>query len=183
MSRKIMENMEELQAEMKKLCEEPITYRSAERLISCHKAYKIMCEMCGHHDSGREYAHRKDYDHDYTRDEVYKVDVSVKGKDLPEFNQRMAMEWTQGMANADGTRGPHWSMEETNKLHKQYGLKCDPVEFWAVINSLYSDYCEALRESSISTPEVYVRLAKAWIDDRDAVDDKASAYFTCVVKH
>ena len=57
MSRKIMENMEELQAEMKKLCEEPITYRSAERLISCHKAYKIMCEMCGHHDSGREYAH------------------------------------------------------------------------------------------------------------------------------
>ena len=51
------------------------------------------------------------------------------------------------------------------------------------MNSLYSDYCEALRESSISTPEVYVRLAKAWIDDRDAVEDKASAYFTYVVKH
>lgn len=102
---------------------------------------------------------------------------------LPKFDQRMAMDWTAGMVNADGTHGPHWTVEETDKLHKQYGLTCDKLEFWAVMNSLYSDYCEALRESSASTPEVYVRLAKAWINDKDAVPDKAAAYYTYIVEH
>lgn len=102
---------------------------------------------------------------------------------VPRFDHRMAMDWTAGMVNADGTKGPHWSMEETNKLLKQYNLDCAPEEFWAVMNSLYSDYCEALRESSASTPEVYVRLAKAWIKDKDAVPDKAAAYYTHIVKH
>lgn len=102
---------------------------------------------------------------------------------LPRFDQKMAREWTSGMVNADGTKGPHWTMEETNKLLKQYGLDCDPAEFWTVMNSLYSDYCEALRESSASTPEVYVRLARAWLKDKDAVPDKAAAYYTYIVEH
>lgn len=99
------------------------------------------------------------------------------------FTRQTAMEWTAGMINADGTRGPHWTIEETDKLHKQYSLTCDRLVFWVVMNSLYSDYCEALRESSASTPEVYVRLAKAWINDKDAVPDKAAAYYTYVAAH
>lgn len=94
-----------------------------------------------------------------------------------------ADDWGKSMENADGTNGPHWTMEEADKLHKQYGLSCDKLEFWAVINSIYSDYCEALRESAASTPEVYVRLAKAWICDKDAVPNKASAYYTYIVRH
>lgn len=173
MSHKIKENMEELQAEIKKLCEEPITYRSCERLISCHKAYKILCEM-----------YRKwNHDSETSRDDVYKVDVSVVDGPLPRFDRQMAMDWTKGLVNADGTKGPHWTIEETSKLLKQYSLDCDPEKFWAVMNSLYSDYCDALRESGISTPEVYVRLAKAWIKDKDAVSDKAAAYYTYIVEH
>lgn len=102
---------------------------------------------------------------------------------MPVFNRQMAMEWTAGMVNADGTKGPHWTMEETNKLHTQHSLTCSKEEFWAVMNSLYSDYCEALRESSASTPETYVRLAKAWISDKDAIPNKAAAYYTYIVKH
>lgn len=173
MSHKIKENMEELRAEIKKLCEEPITYRSCERLISCHKAYKILCEIYG----------KRDHEVEHTRDDVYKVDVSVKEGWTPRFDRQMAMAWTKSMVNADGTNGPHWSMEETSRLLKQYSLDCDPSEFWAVINSLYSDYCEALRGTSASTPEVYVRLAEAWIKDKDAVPNKAAAYYAYVVEH
>lgn len=169
MSHKIKENMEEVQSWIKELCEEPISPRAAERLVMYHKAYKILCEMCGHREAGR--------------DGAYKVDVSVMEERAPRFDRQMAMDWTSGMVNADGTKGPHWTMEETNRLHKQYSLDCSQEEFWAVINSLYSDYCEALRESSASTPEVYVRLAKAWIKDKDAVPDKAAAYYTYVVEH
>lgn len=99
------------------------------------------------------------------------------------FTRQMAMEWMANMVNADGTHGPHWTMEDTDKLHKQYALTCDKLEFWSVMNSLYSDYCEALRESSASTPEVYVCLAKAWINDKDAVSNKAAAYYTYIVRH
>lgn len=102
---------------------------------------------------------------------------------LPRFDRQMAMEWTQGMVNADGTKGPHWTMEQTTEAMKKHGVDCDPVEFWAVMNSLYSDYCEALKKNNASTMETYVCLAKAWLEDDDAVKDKASAYFTYIVEH
>lgn len=169
MSHKIKDNMEALWADIKELCEEPMSPRAAERLVMYHKAYNILCEMSGHRDSG----------HDGT----YKVDVSVMEERPPHFDRQMATAWTSGMVNADGTRGPHWTMDETEKLRKQHNLDCDPTEFWAVMNSLYSDYCEALRESAISTPDVYVRLAKAWLHDKDAVPDKAATYYTYITKH
>lgn len=105
------------------------------------------------------------------------------GYGMPHFDRKMAMEWTKGMENADGTKGPHWTMEQTNKAMADYNVDCDPVEFWAVMNSLYSDYCEALKKANASTLETYVWLAKAWIKDKDAVPDKAAAYFTYVVEH
>lgn len=169
MSHKIKENMEELWAKMKTICEEPMTSKSMEWLALYHKAYKAMCDLYGH----------RDHDHD----DVYKVDVSVMDGDHPHFDRQMAMDWTAGMINADGTKGPYWSMEETNNIHAQHNLSCDKIVFWAVINSIYSDYCEALRESGVSAPEVYVRLAKAWINDKDSVPDKAAAYYTYVVEH
>lgn len=167
MSHKMKENMDELRAKMKTLCEEPMTAKSMEWLIMYHKAYKAMCDICGQRD----------------HDGAYKVDVSVMDGAPPHFDKKMAMDWTEGMVNADGTTGPYWSMEETDKFHAQYNLTCDKLVWWAVMNSLYSDYCEALRECAASTPEVYVRLAKAWINDKDAVPDKAAAYYTYIVEH
>lgn len=172
MSHKIKENMEELQAEIKKLCEAPITYRSAEQLITCHKAYKIMCEMYG----SRAHAQER------RRDDVYKVDVAVVDGPISPFDRQMAMAWGNGLVNADGARGPHWTMEQINKVMQDYKVDCDPAEFWAVMNSLYSDYCEVLKKVN-ATVDTYVGLAKAWIDDPDAVPDKAAAYYTHIVKH
>lgn len=102
---------------------------------------------------------------------------------FPQFDQRMATEWTRGMVNADGTKGPHWTMEQTTDAMKKHGVSCDPLEFWVIMNSLYSDYCEALKKNNASTMETYVCLAKAWIEDDDAVPDKAAAYYTYVVEH
>lgn len=102
---------------------------------------------------------------------------------LPRFDKRMAMEWTAGMVNADGTKGPHWTLEQTTDAMKKHGVDCDPVEWFAVMNSLYSDYCEALKKNNASTMETYVCLAKAWLDDDDAIENKAAAYFTYIVEH
>ena len=102
---------------------------------------------------------------------------------MPVFNRQMAEEWTSQLQNADGTRGPHFSMEKAKEIMKQYNVDCDPLEFWVVINSLYSDYDQALKKSNASTLELYACLAKAWIDDSDAVQNKAAAYYTYIVRH
>lgn len=102
---------------------------------------------------------------------------------LPRFNWQTAQEWTSKMENSDGTRGPHWTMEQTTEAMKKHNLDFDPAEWYAVLNSIYSDYCEALKKNNASTMDTYVALAKAWLEDEDAVKDKAAAYFAYVVKH
>lgn len=101
---------------------------------------------------------------------------------MPKFDRQMAMDWTKDLVNADGTKGPYWTMEQINKIMQDYKVDCDPAEFWAVMNSLYSDYCEVLKKVN-ATVDTYVGLAKAWINDPDAVPNKAAAYYTHVVEH
>ena len=39
------------------------------------------------------------------------------------FDREMAQEWVQRMKNADGTTGPHWTMEKTEEARAQRGIK------------------------------------------------------------
>ena len=87
------------------------------------------------------------------------------------------------MVNEDGSRGPHWTIEKAEQVMAQRGIDCDPYTFWAILNSIYSDYCAVFKKFNINNMDVYADLAKAWIDDSDAVKDKAAAYYNFVVKH
>jgi hypothetical protein len=40
----------------------------------------------------------------------------------PHFNEEHARKAVMKMENEDGTRGPHWSIEETTTLASQYGI-------------------------------------------------------------
>lgn len=100
-----------------------------------------------------------------------------------EFTHEDAKEWTQQMQNEDGTTGPHWTMEQVKQVMAQHGIEHDPATFWAILNSIYSDYCAVFKKHKVNTMEMYIDMAKAWLDDKDAVKDKAGAYFECVVKH
>lgn len=103
--------------------------------------------------------------------------------DHPCFSRETAEEWTACMKNEDGTTGPHWTMARIQQEIEQRGICCDPVKFWAVINSIYSDDCAVARKHGINTMDYYIDRAKAWIDDKDAVEDKAAAYYRYVVRH
>ena len=109
--------------------------------------------------------------------------MGQRPKVMPVFNRQMAEEWVSRMQNADGTRGPHFSMEKANLFFMHYILYCYQTVFWLVINTLYSNYDQALKKNNASTLELYACLAKAWIEDQDAVPDKASACYTYVVRH
>lgn len=100
-----------------------------------------------------------------------------------EFTREMAEEWTKHMQNADKTHGAHWTMEQTKQVLAQRKLECDPIEFYAVLNAMYSDYSDVAKKHGVNNMDFYADLAKAWLCDKDSVEDKAAAYFEYIVKH
>lgn len=109
------------------------------------------------------------------------------GNDEDEMLDRVTAErWVKAMENSDKDHphGGRWTMEETKAHGKKCGVTEDKqVEFYAVMNAMYSDFYEALSRFGIKQPEVYACLAKAWMDDKDAVDNKAAMYYKYIVKH
>jgi hypothetical protein len=108
------------------------------------------------------------------------------GKEMSEtskMSEETAREWVSKMENTDGTTGAHWTIDATTAVRDKLGLKhiCK-YEFWAIMNSLYSDYGKTLAKTN-ATPEIYGELARDWIEDDDAVKAKASAYYRYVVAH
>lgn len=88
--------------------------------------------------------------------------------------------WTSHMKNSDGTVGAHWTFEQTQDVAKQRNITCDQNDFWAVMNMMYSDYCQVAKRQSVDTPGFYADMAKAFLEDTDAVDGKAYLYWDCI---
>ncbi len=129
-------------------------------------------------ESDRQYRQSRDY-----RDQSGMHDRNRREDEPMQFSREIAMEWTGDMQNGDGSRGPHWSMEQVKQVMEQRGIECDPLQFFAVLNSVYSDYCSVAKKHGVNKMDFYADLAKAWLEDPDAAEDKAARYFEYIVKH
>lgn len=130
-----------------------------------------------------------EFSHDYRGDEMAyrrggeRVSGHGYGSGVAPFSKEMAEEWTREMKNEDGTTGPHWTMEQTNQIMTQRGINCDPAEFYAAMNMVYSDYSKVAKKLNVSNIDFYAEIAKAFLDDQDAAPDKLARYYEFVVKH
>lgn len=98
------------------------------------------------------------------------------------MTKEMAEEWTKNMKNEDGSKGPHWKIDQVKQVMTQKGVQYDPWEFFAVMNALYSDYCSVFKKHGVNTVDMYFDLACAWLNDTDAMPNKASLYYENIVK-
>ena len=103
------------------------------------------------------------------------------GMSMP-MTKEMAEEWTKNMKNEDGTKGPHWTMDQVKQVMAQKGIKYEPAEFYAILNAMYSDYCAVLKKHGVNNVDFYVDLTSAWLNDSDAMPNKASLYYEYIVK-
>lgn len=132
----------------------------------------------------REYRQTADYP---AMDEMsYKTSPMMAGQARGARGMKLthetAEEWMHGLKNEDGTTGPHWSLEQAKQVMAQKGVTGEPLEFWVVMNMLYSDYCKALKKYGMGDKlDLYVDLAKAFIDDKDAGEGKVGKYFEYIV--
>lgn len=100
-----------------------------------------------------------------------------------QLDRESAESWVENMKNEDGTKGPHWTMEQTEQVRRQKNLDCDPVEFWVAMNAAYSDLCKVAKKYNVNTVDYYVDYVKAfWFNDQDAEPHKLAAYYEGVVK-
>lgn len=99
------------------------------------------------------------------------------------LDHQTAKEWTKMMKNEDGSKGAHWTEDQIATYMTQVKYDGDPMEFWLIMNALYSDYCRIANKYGVNHPEFFAELAKAWLEDKDAVPDKAAMYYHCIVKH
>lgn len=101
-----------------------------------------------------------------------------------QMTDQVAREWVERMENEDGTTGPHWTREQTDRVREQHGItNIDPVEFWATMNMMYSDYVGAAKKLGVNNIDFYVCMTKAFLNDKDAGPDKLMAYYNNVVQH
>ena len=104
----------------------------------------------------------------------------------PHFNEEHARKAVMKMENEDGTRGPHWSLEETSALASQYGIslsgKFNRYDWFVALNMVYSDYYKVLLNITGSNNiKHYIEFAKAWLNDKDIDEGKMWYYYQYVM--
>lgn len=104
----------------------------------------------------------------------------------PHFNEEHARKAVSKMENEDGTRGPHWSVEETTALASQYGInlgsRFNCYDWFVALNMVYSDYYKVIISMTNSnSTKHFVELAKAWINDKDIDEGKMWYYYIYVM--
>ena len=103
------------------------------------------------------------------------------------FDRETAMQWAANMQNADGTAGPHWTMEQTTAVAESMGIQAPAVPRWAwgvTMNMMYSDYYPVAVEFGLNRPELYAALAKAFLLDKDGPgpEQKLMAYYEHIAR-
>ena len=113
----------------------------------------------------------KDYNKDCFKKYKMRLYEMAYGKVL---NQDMAIEWVESM-----NPPAKWTMEETTQVKKQYGImNISDVDFYVVMNMMYSDYHKVIGENL----DMYVKMTTAWLDDADVEEGKLYNYKMYVVE-
>lgn len=87
------------------------------------------------------------------------------------------------MENEDGTKGPHWTVEETTSVANQMGInlkseKHNKWDWYVAMNMIYSDYYKAVvAMTGSANTKHFAELAKAWLCDKDIDEGKMWHYY------
>lgn len=98
------------------------------------------------------------------------------------IDRQQAQEWVRKMKHSDGSSGEHWTYDQTHQVMKQRSIDCDPTEFYATMNMLWSDYGVIAKKFGTDNVDYWAEMAKAFLNDKDAAKDKLALYYECIVK-
>lgn len=124
------------------------------------------------------------YDYPFSNEMQSRGGIRQKGFSdsnmLPQITREYAERKVREMQNEDGSTGEKWDFDTVEKLMQQKKIRCEPAEFYLVLNMMYSDYGVVMRRYGIDMPDIYIDLAKAWLCDKDAPEWKTEMYFESI---
>lgn len=101
----------------------------------------------------------------------------------PHFDEEHARYAVEDMENEDGSKGPHWTVEETTSIANQMGInlkseKHNKWDWYVAMNMIYSDFYKAVVAMTGGTNiKHFAELTKAWICDKDISEGKMWHYY------
>lgn len=114
----------------------------------------------------------------------YEMGGAEGEEDGEHLTREKAEKWAKSMKSEDGKPGPRWPYNEIKQYAANFGVQGDEVvDFFAIMNALYSDYCKVAKKYGVDKVDFWADLAKAFMHDKDAVPDKVMAYYECIAKH
>ena len=134
------------------------------------------------------YRGKENKPHRTEKDDDDEEDEGSKRKKNRKMTKEDAEEWVDSMEGTDPAKphGGKWRMDDVKLFAQKAGFPHEGekfVEFWAVMNAMYADYFDVAKKYGMAgNPEFFADMAKAFIHDKDAVEDKVSAYYNCIVK-
>ena len=117
---------------------------------------------------------------DGTFSSAEKKEHKQKGQD--KLTMRAAQYWVENMENEDGSRGEHWTLEQIERLANEKDFEGDKLELWVTMNMMYSDYFKVAKKFNVNNTDFYLELSKAFLNDKDAGEEKLFKYFEYVVE-
>lgn len=98
------------------------------------------------------------------------------------FNEELYNKAVNGMENADGTKGPHWTIDEVEEIvgkemkkeGNKYSLGSNNIfDISYTMQMLRSDYFDLIKD----TDEEWFKFAMMFLDDVDGPEGKALRYY------
>lgn len=94
------------------------------------------------------------------------------------------MELVESMEDGEGVRGGKYTWHQVQQYAMNMGITGQQrmVEFYWAMNAMYADFHKVGKKFGVDKPEFYAHLAKCFIEDPDAKDNKVEEYIKHVVK-
>ena len=101
------------------------------------------------------------------------------------ITMEQAQAWVDHMDNADASRphGGRWTYADAVELGRKIGVPDGQmIAFFVALNMIWSDYGPTISAAGINAPEFYGKMARAFIDDKDARPHKVARYMRAIAK-
>lgn len=101
------------------------------------------------------------------------------------ITMEQAQAWVDHMDNADASRphGGRWTYTEATELGRKIGVPDGQmIAFFVALNMIWSDYGPTISAAGINAPDFYGKMARAFIDDKDARPHKVARYMRAIAK-
>ena len=110
--------------------------------------------------------------------------IGFQSNDQSGMDKETVMRWVEGMEDDDGVHGGKYSWHQAQQYAMNVGISDQQkiLEMYWAMNAMYADYHKVAKKFGVDKADFYACLAKAFIEDPDAVEDKVEMYNKYIVK-